>query len=351
MDFTILNWNIGGAKFLEDPPHKRPETKLKLNEDLLTLINDYKRPHVVTLQEIVRYENRSGNITDLIKPIDGYSLHQIELINSKSLSNKTKWKKVEKNGEWSPGTYFGQGNAMLVRKDIPHFPVWDLSFNADRHPINDPHLIEKVNLESGLYFGDRDTEPRAILVAHFIFNPIQGNHKPLDIFVLNVHLTTLTREREGIPEIDLKASSMRQVQLDVIFKGIVSRYNNWRRLGYPEREKVRPQAHWETYDRFEPVWIVVGDFNFTPESVEYESIQRMNFMDMVPHKGTGTKAKGVGQPATLTLDYIFAGPKFISLDPLLMEKTIHENKVVQNGKGSDHYPIYAHIHLKLPGED
>ena len=55
-------------------------------------------------------------------------------------------------------------------------------------------------MDSGLYFGDRNTEPRAALVSHFIYDsgPSTGDPKPLDIFVVNLHLTTLMMEREGV---------------------------------------------------------------------------------------------------------------------------------------------------------
>ena len=63
-------------------------------------------------------------------------------------------------------------------------------------------------------------------MAHFIFTG--PGDKPLDVFVVNVHLTTLRREREGIPEIDLAGERIRRGQLEIVFFGIVSSYNSWR---------------------------------------------------------------------------------------------------------------------------
>ena len=109
------------------------------------------------------------------------------------------------------------GNAFLIKHGTPIFPVWDLSNLLQSAPQNkNKHLIEKVHLDSGLYFGDRNTEPRAALVAHFIINPNPvgsskatntNDCKPLDIFVVNLHLTTLMMEREGVPEIDVLATN------------------------------------------------------------------------------------------------------------------------------------------------
>lgn len=339
MEFKILNWNIAGAKYLEEPERERNKFREELNNKLKECINRYK-PDVVTLQEIVKYgEHRK----DILDPIDGYNFHAFPLIDTESLSIRAKWNKLEKRGGWPKGTYFAQGNGFLFRKDLPHHPVWSLPKNSSyATKVPREHYIEKVSLESGLYFGDRDTEPRAALVAHFVYNP---KEKPLDIFVINLHLTTLTKEREGIPEIDRKATKIRLSQLDVIFDGIISRYNSWRRWGFRERGEHRPPEEWESFDREEPVWILAGDFNATPTSHEYKMLQDLNFMDMIPNegKGTGTKASGIGKEATLTLDYVFAGPKFISLDPYFTEAGIRGNRVLSEVTVSDHFPMVATI--------
>jgi len=349
MNFTILDWNIGGAKYLESEPDKRETTREQLNSELRQLVKGYDRPQVITLQEIVQYREPGKDLGDLIEPLEGYRYYPFRLIDSDRLSSKAKWHKVERKGLWPPGTFFAQGNAMLFRNDVPHFPVWDLSRSSIDAPAPERHFIEQVNLESGLYFGDRNTEPRAGLVAHFIFDVPGNRRKPLDIFVINLHLTTLMMEREGIPEIDLAASRIRLSQLDVLFHGIVSRYNVWKRQGFPERGERRKASKCETFKRHEPVWILAGDFNFTGDSVEYDTIKRMNFMDVVYKKGSGTKASGAGKPPTLVLDYIFAGPKFIALDPLIAETSQLKNNCVDTQpKGSDHYPSYAMIPLTLP---
>lgn len=350
MEFTILNWNIGGAKYLHEKEERREETRKQLNNGLQELIRRYKRPYVISLQEIVHYGTSSQDVKDIIDPIKGYKYYSFPLIESDRLSSKAKWNKVQRLGNWPPEAFFAQGNAILFRDDMPHFPVWDLSASSEYRPRGERHFTEQVRLESGLYFGDRNTEPRAALVAHFIFNPRGENMKPLDIFVVNLHLTTLVMEREGIPEIDLRASKIRLTQLDIIFQGIISRYNIWKRQGFLERGERRKRNEWESFDRYEPVWILAGDFNFTPQSIEYETIQRMNFIDVVPNKGSGTKARGAGNPPSLTVDYIFAGPKFISLDPLITAGGIQNNHVDHTVTGSDHYPMYAKIPLAIQEE-
>ena len=359
MEFTVLDWNIGGAKVLEQKTRRqRKETRKKINDALIFLLRHSKHElDVVMLQEIVQWqEPRDREIKDLLDKIPGYTYFPFPVIDSKILSSKAKWNKVKKKSDWDPNTYFAQGNAFLIRDDAPHFPVWDLS-KVDQPRAGSDHFIEVVHLDTGLYFGDRNTEPRAALVAHFIYDPTEGhkepNCKPLDIFVVNVHLTTLSMEREGVPEVDTLAAKMRKTQLDVVFNGIVSRYNSWRQGGYRERGDPRICKPHETCKRHSPVWIIAGDFNFTEESSEYAFIKRMNFIDTVPADGKktsfghGTKAKGAGNAPTLTLDYIFAGPKFVSLDSAI-ESDLHHNEVVHHKKvreASDHYPVLSTLTL------
>ncbi len=361
--FTVLNWNVGGAKFLEEKTKsERERTRTKINEALIAILTDREmgpKPDVVTLQEIVRYRERDDEkVRDLFDEIPGYCYFPFPLIDSNLLSSKAKWNKIKGNSDWHDATYFAQGNAFLIKEGCPHFPVWDLS-NVDqpRPGKSKDHFIELVHLDTGLYFGDRNTEPRAALVAHFIYDPgdrpgtmKNDIRKPLDIFVINLHLTTLMMEREGVPEIDALAAKMRQAQLDVIFNGIVSRYNSWRQGGYRERGEKREPEPQESFKRHSPVWVMAGDFNFTEESAEYAFIKRMNFIDTVPKRGKrtqwgqGTKASGVGNDPTLTLDYIFAGPRFVSLDPAIYvqsNRVIHDHSI----RASDHYPVLSSMTL------
>lgn len=337
IEFMLMNWNVAGAKYLEDPKSKRESFRDSLNNTLERLVSTYA-PDVVALQELVQFGPRR---TDIIKAPPGYDYHVFPLIDTESLSIRAKWDKVERKGGWPKGTYFAQGNGFLFKHGSPHQPLWALPKHGTHRPaVVRANYVEKVGLESGLYFGDRDTEPRAALVAHFVYNP--HGDKPLDVFVVNVHLTTLTMEREGVPEIDRLATKVRLGQIDIIFDGIVSRYNRWKRAGFLQRGERRKPQKWETFDRHEPVWIIAGDFNSTPASVEYQTIASMNFMDVVPTKGAGTKAPGAGNPATLTLDYVFAGPAFVSLDPLILPSGITGNQV-HDERVSDHLPMVAQI--------
>lgn len=212
---------------------------------------------------------------------------------------------------------------------------------------------------SGLYFGDRNTEPRAAMVAHFMMmdgDVEKGTAKPLDIFVVNLHLTTLKNEREGVPEVDQAAANIRSSQLDIVLDGIVSRYNIWRSNDYllPGDKHTKADAQesntpgegddWKKESRHPPIWILSGDFNFTPESAEYERVKRANFVDVCLDRGLGTKGSGFGSQPTITCDYIFVGSKYVSFDPVLLEHAVKNNpKPEARIKVSDHFPMFARI--------
>lgn len=399
-NIRVINWNIAGAKYFEKSETERGIFKENIQKALIRLIEDYI-PDVITLQEVVNWGDKNdenGVVKEFLKDandiIDIYSINKIleenkletyeyffyPLIDTEKVSSKAKWKKVIKKGKWYlkelednikekdltdndiedlinkvyDKLYFAQGNAFLFRKDIGHFPIWDLSKypNGKNRTAENRNSIEKVHLDTGLYFGDRNTEPRAALVAHFIIFPEKDKDnmaKPMDVFVVNTHLTTLRMERDGIPQIDLEATKMRLAQLEIIFYGIVSRYNMWRQDEYRQRNDPYKPKKGETTERHNPLWILAGDFNFTPMSIEYDKINKMNFMDLIPEKRSGTKAQGIGQDPTLTLDYIFGGPKFISLNPIITEPKLKDNVVI-NHKGvraSDHYPLFAKIPVEV----
>lgn len=351
-ELRILDWNIAGAKYFELPKDdEKDQFRIDTNNALADLIRRHD-PHVITLQETVVVGRPGEKQSHLIDTPPGYVFADSVLIDSERHAYVAKWRKVAKMGNWPPDTYFGQGLGMLWKSGLPqfkHFPVWripDLDAVAD-----DGKHIEEVILMSGLYFGDRNTEPRAALVTHFVIthdlkNAAMRFPRPLDVFVVNLHLTTLKHEREGIPEIDERAEQLRSHQLDIILDGIVSRYNLWRSDGYRTSGEVTAVGSGDDSDRYSPVWILCGDFNFTPDSIEYHRVQRANFVDVCLNKGFGTKASGRGTRARLTLDYIFAGPKFVSLDPVIVDDAIKGSFTPDyTVKVSDHYPMFAEVPL------
>jgi len=344
MNLKVLNWNVGGGKYLEMRGKKAKDFRAKLNRCLRALIREHK-PDVVALQEVVRSGKSAMECRAILDRVPSYRSYIFDMIDTTNHAASMKWQKGRAFGKGAQDPFFSQGLAIMFRDSFPHFPVWSLQRKPEPFDARH-HFIENINLGSGLYFGDRNTEPRSALVAHFIQKG--NNGKPLDIFLVNTHLTTLRTEREGIPRVDSAASKERLSQLEVIFDKIISRYNTWRADGYLVRGKCRPKAREEQYNRLPPVWIIAGDLNFTPESQEFRYVVGQNFIDVMPNRGTGTKAKGPGRKPTLTVDYIFAGPQYVSLDPLITRAAIAGNPLpIETVDVSDHYPLLATIPMEF----
>lgn len=364
----VLNWNIGGAKYLQlksmnssncsDGRKSREVFRERLNAVLVDLI-EKNSPDVVTLQEVVRYEENGDepNAQHVVDVPANYEYFALWLIDTQHHSHQGKWDKVRAEGEWAEDAFFAQGNAILIRKTTSFFPVYGLPAVGQRHsPSVTRDRIEVVKLESGLYFGDRNTEPRAALVAHLVLDQLTDEHgnnqqlkRPLDVFVINVHLTTLMFEREGVPDIDEEAAQTRLRQLNIVLDGIVSRYNKWRKDRFKVRGKEAKPRESETRERHAPIWVIAGDFNFTPESIEYLTLVRKGFIDLLPTHHLGTKASGLGNRPTLTLDYVFAGPKFEAIDPDFAEQGMKGNHVQwdQSTTISDHFPLIVDVPIAL----
>ena len=360
----VLNWNIAGAKYLElksresktNPPTQKTREvfRKRLNDVLRNLIERHE-PDVITLQEVCSYEP-NGNEKHPQQVIDvpkGYVYFPHWLIDTQHHSATGKWDKVRETGEWPEKAFFAQGNAILIKKIIPYFRPFDLP-QMDEPPNaslpRDP--IEVVKLESGLYFGDRNTEPRAGMVAHLVLSELHDGksfeklQRPIDIFIINLHLTTLMNEREGIPEIDSEATQIRLRQLDIVLNGIVSRYNKWRKENYKIRGKQEIPKLSDT--RHKPIWIIGGDFNFTPESAEYHALIQRGFIDMIQDHKLGTKTSGLGKDPTLTVDYLFAGPRFEAIDPKAADEIVGNHvEYSEHVKISDHYPLIINVPIVL----
>jgi endonuclease/exonuclease/phosphatase family metal-dependent hydrolase len=371
LKLKLINWNIGGAKYFElkssslAEENSRERFRELVNEALHELIRRYG-PDVITLQEIVEFEANgdAARAQCILNKHEGYDYFPNILIDTLRHSHQGKWNKVRTQGEWTnPNAYFAQGNAFLVSKHLKRFPLFslpkaNLSFAQWRELGGmvtvvevEKSYIEDVILETGVYFGSRDTEPRGASVLHLVFDKHVGPDNeaaPQDVFVINAHLTTLTLEREGVPAVDREASEKRLQQLSIIFDGIISRYNSWARQGYIVRGNPERPAS-DTIHRRPPIWIVAGDFNFTPQSEEYAHVKHRNFLDLIKHHGLGTKATGLGSDPTLTVDYVFAGPLFWPVDPHEMEKQLNFNtiQIDNTTRVSDHFPIVVTMPLEF----
>jgi len=327
----IMSWNVAGAKYLMEPHNVRTVYQATVNRVLADLAKRF-RPHFITLQEIVRYSAAGGPVQDLIQPPEGYYYHPSIAIDTRNHTHPRKWEKFRAIGGWQPQDYLGQGSGVLWLKNIAHASLW----NADPPRTGADISIEDVHIDTGLYTGDRDTEPRLVPVAHFVMPLSCGERGAqegvIDVLLANIHLTTLRGEREGARGRDEEGSATRGAQLDIVFHGIVSRYNRWRRR-VPQRG--RP-----------PVWFIAGDFNCTPGSREIAQIQANHFIDVTPCKGHGTKGHSLHQVnACIAVDYIFAGPYPSALQTVFALEQVAALEPIRNPV-SDHLAVVAHLPLR-----
>lgn len=335
--FRVVTWNIGGAKYLEFGQRKRESFKDTLHANLGLLLTTYK-PDLILFQEAVRTaeaglvptelidsEKISENLPEKLRYELMYHYSSSVAIDTENQKHPQKWAKYFKNNRWKTGSYLAQGYGILWKSTLCHAAIWDTEAHSG------PEIQkEVVRIETGLFTGSRDTEPRIAVVSHFIVT-LRG--KPLDIFVVNLHLTTLKQERQGSPARDSEGSQIRLAQLGIITTGIVSRFNEW------------AEGRKEYKNRWRPLWIMGGDFNCMPSAPELRMLKDMNFIDLNPNKGSGTKGKGIPlKKATITLDYLFAGPAYYSIDPFIATKVTENNPLPLNDFAiSDHFPVMANV--------
>ena len=317
---------MNGIAFLKTPAGERRQLRALIHQQLNSAILRKHRPHFLTLQEVIRYEE-DGNIREMVDAPEGYHYQSSISIDTARQNHPVKWDPIRAAGKWDNGAYLGQGNGLLWREDIPHGSIWVCS-GKEMRPGADLRQ-EIIRIDTGLYTGNRDTEPRLAVVSHFFF---ESRH----VLLVNLHLTTLTHEREGFPERDCMGTEMRLKQLDVILNGIVSRYNTWRAAGGAMNAPDRA------------IWFLTGDYNATEDSLEIAKLKRLNFLDLCPRKGTGTKYGRGSMNAALTLDYIFAGPAHYAFDPAKIKQFLTRTggEPLYDVTASDHYPIIARFPLK-----
>lgn len=322
VSIKVLTWNISGAEFLKlKDSAERLKFKAELNGQLKSIINS-ERPDFIALQQVVKYGDPS-NPEELIEtPEDYYCKCSIALDNKKN-SHPHKWERIYQAGGWSRTDYLAIGYGLLWAKGIPHCPIWE----HDNYKYTSDILVEDVHLSTGLYTGDRDTEPRLAVVSHFVIN---AERNPLDLFLINLHLTILKGENEGMAEKDSLGSHIRLIQVNTVMDEIVSRYKttagNFGKLA---------------------IWVLAGDFNCAPQSPEVAKIQSLGFLDLNPNKGTGTRTNVPGQEATATLDYIFAGPQYTATIPVIIREQLHNNpEPVYRVALTNHFPLIAKLSLR-----
>jgi endonuclease/exonuclease/phosphatase family metal-dependent hydrolase len=367
LQLKVLSWNICGARYLDF--EEKGRIRNAINETLRTMIREHA-PHIISLQEVAEYSangNKSRKESMVEIPGD-YTYLPSMILDTQRYPFQNKWQNARRKGGWPTGAYMAQGNAYLIRKDLAVFPATTLpvpGMNYEDYcrtlsPSVEPSgnlqpLVSEVPLQPGLYFGDRDTEPRLCSVLHIVLEeqntqPGESFRPPLDVFVLNTHLTTLisecTRDTTN-PE----AENIRMRQLQTINRTIIQRFEKWYNSGFKIRGKRIEPGRSETHNRRPPAWILTGDLNITPGSKEYNYLMNeVGFNDLADKycdkycdkNCTGTKKQNRDSKPPLTLDYVLARPSY----NCFREKNRYEltgrcSVLTIEGNPSDHFPLLA----------
>jgi len=340
MRINVMSWNMAGAKMLEhlDPPTD-PVAKSYISayrhvwlKGITPYLSSPRKihPDIILLQECIGFTDTSidpsgrwGKGQSILSEIfQGYKCYFFPAVTSHENPHPAKWLKYQQGGDVEnfipPYINIQQGYGICIKEGIQPRTLWIASkcweetFNDADKPDRDATLcFEPISITTGLYQGDRDTEPRKAILGRVLLS--SGSEKRYVNF-LNVHLNTLKGEREGSIRLNRTAGQSRLVQIDLLLNNVVSAYQEARTYRVPVRGD----------NRKEDIWIIGGDFNATPDSEEISLIKRMGFVDGhekseqkeiedqnsdSPYHGkVGTKWSLKSRSAPpIALDYIFCG--------------------------------------------
>lgn len=370
-EFKVLTWNMGGAKYFSELKD-RPTAKTwnqhvgKAVRVLRALLKKYN-PDVVALQEVPKAEGARGfkNVLDEIQIEEEEEVNCSAVFFENLRSDTHQIRKVFSDLAQVPrfrNVHFLQGYAFLYMSDpslaVPR-SVWTEHMPLADHPPEE--AFEGIHLSTGLYCGDRNTEPRLAVMGRFFKTFGKKQKDPaLEVCVLNLHLSTLRYERENMPGFDMESANVRRSQIDTLLKYVITPYNlairdkwqaGWNEMsggpvGQDEEQGLRQRT---------PLWFLAGDLNCPPNSQEIQFLEQMNFEDLVPSDPPvrGTKMDSSHAHPTLVLDYIFAGPSF-TLEGNAFKPTKNSEVVdIENLPASppwtfstfpsDHIPVFAEL--------
>ncbi len=337
MEIRIVSWNMAGAKLFEqlDPePGPAAESYTTAFREVwdnsvipwLTT-QDGQQPDIILLQECIGLEDRSdspsGRWQDgsliLREIFSGYECFFFPAVTSHNNPHPGKWNRYAEGGSVANSipaqVDIQQGYGICVHSGISSRKLWvpwpdtrDAPVDADWVGPDCLSCFEPVNITTGLYQGNRDTEPRMVIMGRAKLES-GGENRYLNY--LNVHLNTLSGERQGNLRLNRRACASRLSQVDLILDNVVS--------AYQEATGYRMQGSMEQGGR--DIWIIGGDFNTTPDSAEIAMICRSGFVDTIPDKriedadpgsafhdrvGSKWSLSDPGNPP-IVLDYIFCG--------------------------------------------
>ncbi|MBT3471333.1 MAG: hypothetical protein HOD58_16440 [Gammaproteobacteria bacterium] len=328
MDVKIMSWNMAGAKLFEQlGPEPEPAAgryiaafrKVWLQRILpwLSEGEDDNRPELILLQECIGLQDHSdrpssrwqGGAAILQEIFVGYECFFFPAVTSNSNPHPGKWNRYGIPSHIE----IEQGYGVCILKGercrklwVPWADSTEAPVDADRADTGFRTCFELIPVSTALYQGTRDTEPRLLIMGRL---KLEQNGESRYLNYLNVHLNTLSGEREGDSQIDQRASGSRLRQVEFILDDVIAAYQQATRYRVLEEEGQRD------------LWVIGGDFNAVPESAEIARIRASGFVDATADKRIedengdrhlnqqwGSKwSLGDKQRPALVLDYIFCG--------------------------------------------
>ncbi len=237
-EINVLTWNIAGAKMfnhLNYPPDNAAlsyveayyNAWIQVVRDLLpkTTPQVRKYPNIILLQECIgfrdtraepsgRWESGKRILQQIFR---GYECFFFPALSSHIHLHPGKWQKFTLGNirNFIPDHIeVQQGYGVCIRDPSTLRKLWvaekdqsKISSHSDLPGSNFEMCFEVINLMPGLYLGNRDTEPRLMVMGRLKV----GSPRTVERYInfVNVHLTTLKGEREGNPKIDKKAERIR----------------------------------------------------------------------------------------------------------------------------------------------
>lgn len=337
MDIKVMSWNMAGAKmlkYLDSPPDPVAKSYINAYSNVWSgsiqryFTNPRKEyPDIILLQECIGFEDLSANPSGrwvsgefiLQQIFQGYKCFFFPAVSSLNNPHPAKWNKYGQGGavkNYIPDyVNIQQGYGICIKADIqprtlwvPHKKKGHIHPDVDKPDQQYRLCFEPINITTGLYLGNRDTEPRQAILGRILLS--SGGEERYVNF-LNLHLNTLKGEREGSIRLNRLSSRSRTLQLELVLDNVISAYQETSSYRMPH----------STDKRKEDIWIMGGDFNSTPDSEEIALIERMGFVDgntqkeiededtsSPYHNQIGTKWSLSNRSLPpIVLDYIFCG--------------------------------------------
>lgn len=277
---------------------------------------------LVGLQEVVQVYDAAGDIIrdDLAAlqqqgGLSGYQSFFFPHLDSTQQSHYKKWRIVFPE-YYEQGYRIQQGSAVLVRKE---------------HPLRDLLLDDRpgsvtgqvVPWTSAFYGGNRDTEPRSLLLAR-----VRLENRRFVLFACT-HLTALTEENKHGKRAPTEwAKHIRKRQM----AWIVEYIQTYR----AERRKTCQERH-EPYQE-EPL-LLVGDFNALPEELEQSRLSELNLEEIEPTEGPSFTHR----KHQIRIDLIYASQSITGNAARVIDLSALET--VADRRISDHHPVIAEFEV------